>query len=701
MAQSHISVPHSPFVIEDPVLIWSENAEDESHLRDQLGAWRKAIQAQLDTHKYEDEDRKWYQRAWHEAFVFIYDAGFYDRSTGRYRIEELIDDGEREFGGYDVLLLWQSYPRLGIDRRNQFDLYRDMPGGLPALKDLVDRAHQRNVKVFLNYNPWDIGTRREAVTDGEALGQIVAAIGADGVFLDTMSSMDDSFREALEAAVPHIVFDPEGLPPTSELQRITGGWLQRNPPLAPPQLPTIRWLEPRFIYRGIIRQAVHRADLLHSCLFYGCGQIIWENVFGFWNPWLPEDRAFQRKAVRILRMHGDAFRDPDWQPFVETLVQGVYANRWTAGSKTVFTLLNATAKAVDDFVLRLPRAPGRCFYNLLDNERIEPVEDSVWTHVKLRIPPKQATCVVVLPSGAPSPLIEVVEPISVENHFRNQVTVAAHLPRLVATTPLAAKNQRVKGMCYVPGGRFVMHVRHNVQPCIEGACYGSQENHRDKRHAPQYFWLDPFHIDGTEVTNAQYKAFLTETHYLPSDLTGFLKLWKRPRGTDAMPWLWEYPEHKADHPVVYVDLDDARSYARWVGKRLPREEEWQLAAQGTDRRPWPWGGEPGNPGEPDLTKCNSNSAGTTPVDAYPGGASPYGVLDMAGNVWEWTESERDDGHTRYAIIRGGSFAVVTGSQWYTASGAQPCDCHEKMLLMYSGLDRCDTIGFRCVKDAES
>ena len=141
--------------------------------------------------------------------------------------------------------------------------------------------------------------------------------------------------------------------------------------------------------------------------------------------------------------------------------------------------------------------------------------------------------------------------------------------------------------------------------------------------------------------------------------------------------------------MVWVDLDDARAYARWAGKRLPTEPEWHHAA---GRDLWPWG-ELFDP-----ARCNGAGGDTTPVDRFPGGASPYGCLDLSGNVWEWTESERDDGHTRYAIVRGGSHLIVVGSKWYQASGAQPNDCHEKVLLMYPGLDRCVTIGFRCVKD---
>ena len=144
---------------------------------------------------------------------------------------------------------------------------------------------------------------------------------------------------------------------------------------------------------------------------------------------------------------------------------------------------------------------------------------------------------------------------------------------------------------------------------------------------------------------------------------------------------------------MYVDLNDARACAKWAGKRLPTEEEWQYAAQGLDNLTYPWG----NRFEEDI--CNSGkTGGTTSVTAFPKGRSPFGCYEMCGNVWEWTESERSDGRTRFCIIRGVSFFKAEGSRWYTDGVPQPCNFGAKFILMWPGLDRCATIGFRCVVD---
>jgi formylglycine-generating enzyme required for sulfatase activity len=195
--------------------------------------------------------------------------------------------------------------------------------------------------------------------------------------------------------------------------------------------------------------------------------------------------------------------------------------------------------------------------------------------------------------------------------------------------------------------------------------------------------LGPYAIDETPVTNAEFAEFITRSGYRPLVQANFLKHWR-----DG-----QRPAGREDHPVVWVSLEDARAYASWAGKRLPTEEEWQYAAQGTDGRAYPWG----NDLQPAC--CNlGESGGTTPVKAFPAGRSPCGCLDLCGNVWQWTESERSDGHTRFCIIRGGSYFAAQGSNWYVDGGLRAAGFATKFLLTGPSLDRCSTISFRCVVD---
>lgn len=196
--------------------------------------------------------------------------------------------------------------------------------------------------------------------------------------------------------------------------------------------------------------------------------------------------------------------------------------------------------------------------------------------------------------------------------------------------------------------------------------------------------LPSYLIDKYEVTNEDYKEFLKASGYQPKWSGNFLKHWD-----DG-----EYPDDKRDHPVVWVSLDDAKAYAAWAGKRLPSEEEWQKAAQGDDGRDWPWG----NLYDPE--NANMDSHDTMPVGSYPNGESPYGCLDMTGNVWEWTNSLQTDGYHDFCWIRGGSYFFAKGSRWYMQGGPITTYARTKFWLMTPALNRSSSIGFRCVKDIE-
>jgi formylglycine-generating enzyme required for sulfatase activity len=199
--------------------------------------------------------------------------------------------------------------------------------------------------------------------------------------------------------------------------------------------------------------------------------------------------------------------------------------------------------------------------------------------------------------------------------------------------------------------------------------------------------IDSFWIDKYPVTNAQYKQFLAATHYHPTDGLNFLRDWAN--GT--------YPAGWDNKPVTWVSLEDARAYASWAGKRLPHEWEWQYAAQGTDGRDYPWGNEWNADAVPVPDKGRT-MRGPDAVDAHPSGASPFGVVDLVGNIWQWTEEFHDE-HTVGSILRGGSYYQPQGSIWYFPQ-AYRLDQHGKLLLMSPSMDRSGAVGFRCVQDIE-
>ena len=276
--------------------------------------------------------------------------------------------------------------------------------------------------------------------------------------------------------------------------------------------------------------------------------------------------------------------------------------------------------------------------------------------------------------------------LSHEWHFLPQRMVDIAATRSpAATAPSTVRD----GMVRIPASSFRFQVS-GIE--IEGgndigvdAQYPWEDSPR--RHHDHVIEIKPFSIDRYPVTNAQFKKFVDAARYNPKDDHNFLRDWKN--GT--------YPEGWSHKPVTWVSLEDARAYAAWAGKRLPHEWEWQYAAQGNDGRPYPWGNEWDARAVP-APDQRREMREPTDVGAYPKGASPFGVMDMVGNVWQWTDEFADE-HTRAAILRGGSFYQPQGSMWYFPQ-AYRLDQHGKYLLMVPSIDRSGTVGFRCVVDAD-
>ena len=195
-------------------------------------------------------------------------------------------------------------------------------------------------------------------------------------------------------------------------------------------------------------------------------------------------------------------------------------------------------------------------------------------------------------------------------------------------------------MVEIPAGEFVMG-------------FDGTQALEDERPAHRV-WLDTYLMDRYEVTTAHYAAFLTA-------------------GNHAPPWLWNLVDlaQHGDRPVIGVDWTDAEAYCRWKGKRLPTEAEWEKAARGIDGRLYPWGSH-----LPTEQLANyalgarfSYSQVLMPVPSYDQGKSPYGMYQMAGNVWEWVSDWYSASYYERSPDRNptgaesGQFKVVRGGSW--------------------------------------
>jgi formylglycine-generating enzyme required for sulfatase activity len=216
-----------------------------------------------------------------------------------------------------------------------------------------------------------------------------------------------------------------------------------------------------------------------------------------------------------------------------------------------------------------------------------------------------------------------------------------------------------------------------------GAFLMGSDQGRDNEKPPHRLHLETFWIARTPITNAQYLLFVQAANHRP-------------------PSHWEegkLPKGRESHSVVYVDWFDAVAYCGWLSQvtgqviTLPSEAEWEKAARGTNGRLYPWGNEF------DRLRCNTHELGmgdTTPVGIFPEGASPYGVLEMSGNVWEWTNSQYwnypyqpEDGREG---MDGGPRRVLRGGAWYLSRNG----VRAASRFSYHPGDRNLNLGFRVV-----
>jgi formylglycine-generating enzyme required for sulfatase activity len=221
-------------------------------------------------------------------------------------------------------------------------------------------------------------------------------------------------------------------------------------------------------------------------------------------------------------------------------------------------------------------------------------------------------------------------------------------------------------------------------------------------------YLDVYWIDKTEVTVAQFTKFINETGYITTaEQKGSGSVFNPTAGWTALPgatWRNSIPvgDTNTNYPVSQVSWHDAVAYCAWAGRRLPTEAEWEKAARGVDGRLFPWGN-----GEPDgtLLSFNLNAGGAVPVGSFPAGSSPYGVLDMSGNLWEWVADYYDESYYSYAPDRNplgpsaGDGRTIRGGSWATLRDTELVYATTTFRLWNYPDISSNALGFRCAIDS--
>ena len=658
-----------------------------------LQHWRneRLIRVGFDPSQYDRPELKWTQSSFIQPQMMIEERYFYDPAARKYTVDRYLDDLEKRYGGIDSVLIWPIYPNLGIDGRNQYDFLRDMPGGLDGVRHMIGDFHRRGVRVLFPVVPWDRGTHDEGTQDWRATAKLMAEIGADGINGDTLEGVSRAFRVASDETGHPIALEPEGGPTDEALQwnNLTWGFWDYQ---FAPAVSRYKWLEHRHMVNMTDRWARDKTDDLQTAFFNGIGYVSWENIWGIWNQITPRDAEALRRVSKIERTIADLLVTPDWEPHSHTLRYGVFASKFKDSERTLWTVVNRNEFDVRGRQLRVPVLPGVHYYDLWNGVELSPEKDGNFAILSFDLEAAgygsvlaTATPLTDRLSGLMGEMARLaVQPLSSFSHEWK------FLPQqIVNINPTKPLREPPAGMVKIPEGDFAFKVSGVEIEGVDRVGLDVQYPWEDspRRHHEHRMHLKSFYIDKYPVTNAEFKNFVDATHYHPTDEHNFLKHWKG----------GEYPRGWDDKPVTWISIEDARAYAAWAGKRLPHEWEWQYAAQGTDGRSYPWGNDWNASAVPPPDKGREMREPTA-VKAYAKGASLFGVMDLVGNVWQWTDEFTDE-HTRAGILRGGSFYQPQGTIWYFPQAYKLTE-HGKQLLMAPSKDRAGTVGFRCAADAE-
>lgn len=707
----------------------------------------------FDNSLFERDDLKWVRHTYLCQLIMGWDHNIYDIEKKRYTLGDFIDFNNKVLGGAEIYGLWPTWPALGMDQRNQWDMYRSMPGGMQAVKGLADLCHRNNSHFYIAFKPWDTATRSE--DPYEALAQSIYETGADGVVLDCSGASTEQLQKAGDNGGDGVVMYSEGMAVPKDMQGIVSGRVH-NALYYCPMLNLNKLIKPEFAIFRVVEVGKERIKREYSLsLFNGYGTE--NNLFSPGRPyWLDEQWKYLSKILMIQRESAENFTQQNWTPLIKTKSDNIFVNKWPSDNKVIYTVFSLIPQGYNRPLFEVQPKSRFHFVDLWNHEpiQLDTIDNKIFAvanveafsekylgtnnegsvgaiaefpnllSVNFNLPADEltfsATCgdSIKIYSGMPGyegkwltystqkqtiRLIKefgreegkfVVQLFEKDQIIDEQIiSFAPASARLISENISTKKYSEVpKGMVKIPSGKFKMEVEFG-----DFFIPYPEVMEKDEIEMPD-FYMDKF-----PVTNAEFKIFLEKSGYQPSDPEHFLEHWLngKPKPGD---------ENK---PVVNVSFEDAQAYAKWSGKRLPTEIEWQYAAQTEKLSEWPWGDKAHITAEKeeitgtltveklmgiDSTLCNPGNGNLTPVGTYPKGENPFGLQDLVGSVWQLTNDVYDNCTYSFIMLKGGSYFKPEDSWWYVQGGPKNLRWRQMLLRVSQGFERKATVGFRCMAD---
>ena len=313
--------------------------------------WKENIRSRYDLRKYFRPKNRWIKKNYLQHFTFAYGKEAFEYKKTKFKIKKIIKEG-KEFGGYDSIIFWHQYPRLGLDKSNQWELYRYLPESYKSIKKIVKECHLNNVKFFIPFKPWDVRSNESLDKHAKFLENFIIETNIDGFFLDTMSSLPESFLR-IQKKFPSFEFCSEGTPKEQrQIEQLTSSWdqignIRRNYKVEV-ETNMFRFVFPEHPLNLVSRWSVgsDKDSIIKRAAFNGTGLVIWQDVFGCWLPFSKKQKQLIKQLKKILVKFHDIFFGNNSIPLIETLSRGIICNQFANDNQRIYSIYNFTSKKI-------------------------------------------------------------------------------------------------------------------------------------------------------------------------------------------------------------------------------------------------------------------------------------------------------------------------------------------------------------------